>query len=178
MPARAFSQVYNSPTTTTTVDYPPLTPEQHEYVAGWKDPAEARRRRIEALATICEGLFPAIYTLDIAGPDRSGVYDDALRLAGRSPLHELAWAGGLDGTAVFNECGKPTHAVVRLGTTTGPDPMLRMVSLENPEGGGNGALLSDFVDSLVESYVGRPKTKQYGEAALAELARDWLSRQA
>jgi hypothetical protein len=37
-------------------------------------------------------------------------------------------------------------------------------------------LLVDFAENLIESYVGLPGSKLYGENAIVELARDWLAR--
>ena len=76
--------------------------EQKAYAAGWNDPAEARRRRIEALAHIVDGLDPWYCT---PGLD-DDVYGQALRRARSSLIWDLAWTGALDGATVFDECGE------------------------------------------------------------------------
>ena len=154
-------------TATNTTGYPELTPDQREYVAGWSDPVEARRRRIEALTTICEGLFPAIYTAGLVDDPSNDVLDDALRAAKCQLLRELAVAGALNGAVVYSECGNPRDTVWSLSTEVPGILLLNDDSIS----------LTDFVDNMIETYVGLPDTRAYGEAATAELARHWLAQQ-
>jgi hypothetical protein len=141
----------------------PEPPEQKAYVAGWSDPVEARRRRIEALAAIVDGLYPWIYTPDL---DDEALYNSALNAARQSLLWNLAWAGALNGAHVFDECGEHTDTIVRL-KTDGPDPF---VVTER-----GGSELWDFI-MMAPGYVGLPGSKMYGEDAIVELARNWLEQ--
>jgi hypothetical protein len=159
----------------TTTEFPELTPEQKAYAAGWSDPAEARRRRIEALAHIVDALYPTIY---IPGLDDE-IYDAALRRAKSALVCDLAQAGALDGATVFDECGDPYRAVVQCLHDEISDPVLLLrdfspqgvlLEHERPEA------LDHFADDLIEGYVGLPGTKFHGDDAIVELARDWLAR--
>jgi hypothetical protein len=157
-------------------DFPKLTAEQKAYVAGWHDPDEARRRRIEALVEIVDGLHPWVYTIGVVDTVtvvvdgwRQCIYCCALRKAKSRLLWELAWASALDGAHYFDECGDRIDVIVRL-KTDGPDPWVETE-------GHHGCELTTFVD-MIECYVGLPGTRLYGEDALVELARDWLVRTA
>jgi hypothetical protein len=44
------------------------------------------------------------------------------------------------------------------------------------DGAARTELWPDFVDHLIEGYVGLPDTKLYGEDAIVELARNWLAK--
>jgi hypothetical protein len=118
-------------------EFPEPTPEQRAYAAGWSDPIEARRRRIEALANIVDGLYPAIYTPGIDDE----VYYDALKTARQSLLWDLAWAGALDGAHVYTECADFDGTVVGV-RTGGRDPW---IEVSDP---GSGCSLADFVDMV------------------------------
>jgi hypothetical protein len=154
---------------------PKPTPEQQVYAAGWSDPVEARRRRIEALATIVDGLHPAVYTPGISiealetlrDSSRDDLYLAALERAKEQLLWELAWAGALDGAWIFDECGDHDGTVVRL-KTDGPDPFVIAT-------GHNSCELVHFVE-MCPGYVGLPGTAAYGEDAIVELARAWLAK--
>jgi hypothetical protein len=148
------------------MQFPEPTSDQKAYVDGWKDPVEARRRRIEALAAIVDGLHPWIYTPDL---DDGALYYETLRKAKRSLLWELAWAGALEGAHVYDECGTFDGAISKLH---GAEDWAPWIEVSDP---GSSCELVEFVD-MIECYVGRPNTKLYGEDAIVELARSWLER--
>jgi hypothetical protein len=122
-------------------EFPEPTSDQKAYVAGWSDPAEARRRRLEALAAIVVGLHPWAYTPGVVDTIRVVVegrrdclYCTALRRAKRQLILELGLAGALDDTVVYDECGDPVRTIQRIeeGKQPGRIARTRYVPCRSP----------------------------------------------
>ena len=127
---------------------------------------DTRRRRIETMTRIMEGLYPHLYSLDKSLLTDQA--DDLLNKIREDLLWNLAWAGALNDMWVFNECGEHVSTIGCLSTGEERDPFMLASN-------GYGCELVHFVE-MCPGYVGLPGTKQYGEDAIIELAKNWLAR--